>query len=425
MSLSAIRYSTAKTSNIRREQAASKTRTAPTSIYAGLRDSRGPVSRYEKAGHAMPTRAFMKAYLLSGGRLDSMGVWGFTPEMLAHLEGRFTAQECAAALAIFGRADFLNMDAVAEIVADGQTLNSPNYHAAVRGLERVKIIDAADCPTTKSLMGLGWMKQVKFDRMVADNMRAGDAVKFQAFRGWIAKNFNMRGNRVFMKARRDQFKGAGSFWIDSDTHVTVDRKLNILDVSERDHVKKGTQFVGCSLKYENFCWKTGRLNGRINKRDSQQTSAGRCYFKTNSIDHSMVGQVRIGEGWYNPGILHQARRVGQNWVLKIGATTFVWADSFDNHVEAPTLKQALEILAKRQKKAGYILSLNDVRNDRTGTAGYCLAGVKNFLSARMKWVYFLVKDFNSWAEIPAEIMAIEWHLTGPQVFSGYSNPVVS
>ena len=156
---------------------------------------------------------------------------------------------------------------------------------------------------------------------------------------------------------------------------------------------------------------------------TSHTSAGRIIYKTVNIDHSASGSIRLETGWCGESKLIQARRVGQNWVAKIGQNTFVWAASLADHVEAPTLKQALEILAKRQKKADYILSLNDVRNDRPGTAGYCLAGVKNFLSARMKWVYRLVKDFNSWAEIPAEIMATEWHLTGPQVFSGYQNPV--
>ncbi|MCC6323907.1 hypothetical protein IT400_03910 [Candidatus Nomurabacteria bacterium] len=135
------------------------------------------------------------------------------------------------------------------------------------------------------------------------------------------------------------------------------------------------------------------------------------------------------EGWENgkkeiSRSTHSVRQVGGFNVCQVGKTWFVWSGDFANHIEGTgNLKSIIELAERRKKKDSLILTLNDVRNDRSGTAGFCLYGIKCFLQVRMPHVYNLVKDYNSWSEIPEEIMAIEWPLVSKKIFRGYPSPV--
>jgi hypothetical protein len=107
-----------------------------------------------------------------------------------------------------------------------------------------------------------------------------------------------------------------------------------------------------------------------------------------------------------------------------GTTYYVWdkAEGFRSHVEGSSLKEARERFLSKKKRKGLILSLNDVRNDRTGTSAFCLAGVKNFLRRRMPHLARLIEPYSAWEQIPDEVMSIEWTLVSRDIFEGYSEP---
>jgi len=135
---------------------------------------------------------------------------------------------------------------------------------------------------------------------------------------------------------------------------------------------------------------------------------------TNLIRTVILGILFLGE------IVH-ANPTG---VCKVGITWYVWLGNFSNHIEGyGSLKSTIKMAEKRKKKDSLILDLNDVRNDRSGTAGFCLAGTKYFLQNKMPFVYRMVAQYNNWAEIPEDIMSIEWHLASKDIFTGYSSPV--
>lgn len=123
--------------------------------------------------------------------------------------------------------------------------------------------------------------------------------------------------------------------------------------------------------------------------------------------------------------LHSIRNVAGHSVCKIADTWFIWNGDFNHHFEGKgSLKSVIELAERRKKKNSPILTLNDIRNDRPGTAGFCLAGTKGFLEKRMPHLYRIVAGYSSWGEVPEDIATIEWHIADLDIFSGYPNPVV-
>jgi hypothetical protein len=132
--------------------------------------------------------------------------------------------------------------------------------------------------------------------------------------------------------------------------------------------------------------------------------------------------------WHEPKIISsltvRSRQVAGYDVCKVGDTWFVWVGDFSNHIEGcGSLKSVIDRAEKRRKKNSLILTLNDVRNDQSGTAGFCLLGTKAFLQNRMPHVFRLISKYNSWSEIPEEIMSTEWALASRDIFNGYSSPI--
>ncbi len=107
----------------------------------------------------------------------------------------------------------------------------------------------------------------------------------------------------------------------------------------------------------------------------------------------------------------------------IGDKVFVRDTNFEEHVEADTLKIALELWQKRLKKRSLILTLNDVRNDRTGTAWFCLYWTKKFAEKKMPFLYNLIKNFNDRNQVPEDIMETEFHLADKNIFNWFPSPV--
>jgi hypothetical protein len=91
-------------------------------------------------------------------------------------------------------------------------------------------------------------------------------------------------------------------------------------------------------------------------------------------------------------------------------------------MEASSLKEAVQMWNTRSKKGEpRPLTLNDVRNDRQGTSGFCLTGTKAFLENRMPHLYRLIKAYKNWQEVPAEIMSTVWDVDF-DTFKGYPVP---
>ena len=111
-------------------------------------------------------------------------------------------------------------------------------------------------------------------------------------------------------------------------------------------------------------------------------------------------------------------------VTQANGIYFAWETlrGFRHHVESRvSLKDAVNKLTSIRRVKGGILCLNDVRNDRTGTAGYCLVGVKAFAKHRMPFLYRQIEKYYTWDAIPSEIMET-LHEPLPYVWEGYSNP---
>lgn len=109
--------------------------------------------------------------------------------------------------------------------------------------------------------------------------------------------------------------------------------------------------------------------------------------------------------------------------FRIGKIYFAFKEDFNLHVEGTSLRDAIKKLEGRKFLSEYKIRLNDVRNDITGTAGFCLAGTKEFLERRIPHLYRLIKPYNKWSDVPDNLMKIRWDLIGPEIFTGFPNPV--
>lgn len=170
--------------------------------------------------------------------------------------------------------------------------------------------------------------------------------------------------------------------------------------------------------------------------DHSHTSVGLIYWTTLSSGelvmwNDMGHQLKVHSVPGTNFLVILARKFYATYIEKFyGAeearvrTYFIWdrEEGFRFHVEGSSLKDASEKLLMRKKRKGLILSLNDVRNDRTGTSAFCLAGVKNFLRRRMPHLARLIEPYSAWEQIPDEVMSIEWTLVSRDIFEGYSEP---
>jgi len=331
-----------------------------------------PVSRYLKREEvlSMPSPAWTEAFVRAGGSFDSCGSWGIYPS--DHYEKLEISPEFAGEiLALLGRADY-DYTSLPDVFASGiRPKTRAEFHACVRGIERKHLAEKAGCPT-KSLMRLGWMTEPEWTRFICRT-----------------------STRVVEGTSHNSFNGVwGEFFQ--------------------------------TLLSDEQCLKNPVFAGWVEKRPSGAEMSRR------QLSHTSVGQLKQTKG----GDLlrledekkfksHKARKLtNQISVAKVAEMWFVWNPEvgFQRHMENASLREALQLWENRSKQGEpRPLSLNDVRNDHSGTAGFCLAGTKGFLQNRMPFVYRLISRYSSWEEIPAEIMSTQWEVDF-KIFQGYPIP---
>lgn len=126
-----------------------------------------------------------------------------------------------------------------------------------------------------------------------------------------------------------------------------------------------------------------------------------------------------GVSWSNT-IQIQVRQFGEYTVLK--SKKWMALVKGRHHVSTTSgrLRELFSTMEARTRRNDGILSFNDIRNDVKGTYGYCLSGTKQFLAERMPHLHRLIEGYESWADVPEEIMSVEWHLRNPkQTLGGY------
>lgn len=386
---------------------------------------------------------FTLTYIKAGGGFDSVGYWGIIPEHLRELESQGWNYDQIALLGQGVPEDLCRFD--------GVTPN--NWKILGRGIRRSEALKKMGVEYSCSDWTLGSLPIEKFlKRLFKNGVRVTDSTPLGGGDHLLTINFllvyrpslkyeNRYGNTYTVsESFLEGFKGRP---IDEGI-ISSFLPKNFLAYCRRCTIRKeifwqsSTPFIFSSLRAAkifatraDFRWEMGCCLKGIEIRGTQ-TSCGYIF----QIHKEFLLAVEVEEnphwedGRWVQGkeinrSLYSIRQVAGFNVSKIRDTWFVWkGNNFFSHFEGEgSLKRVLEMAEKREKKNSLILSLNDVRNDKTGTAGFCLSGTRWFLKNRMPFVYRMVAQYSSWAEIPEEIMSTEWHLASRDIFQDYPSPV--
>lgn len=363
------------------------------------------LSRFNKHGIETPSDYWAFKYFEAGGLVDINNYWGYDPLSLAQFEAQgVDPVALGKVVATRGRVDYEFEEIVQMAKLGLEPRDNAEFQRNVRGIQRKEKLAKLGIPSNRGVISLGYMSKQKYFDFVAKRLEKPSKYSIMFFsrsKGCVdifptasifspgmrktAKDFYKYANREAMPKQRVR------------PYVFARKKTLIYAI-----IKNLYHFGGGECK-----------DYRAVYTDEGQVKYGQY----DGFDLSEEGLLIF------QGKALQARRVGGVWVLKINKTWFGWRNTFQYHMEGRTLRETLEKLEKRKKKDTLILCLNDVRNDRTGTAGFCLAGVKSFAADRMKFLFDLIKNYESWAEIPVEIMETEFHLADRQIFNNYPSPV--
>jgi len=383
---------------------------------------------------------FTMAYVQAGGGFDAMGHWGITPQHLSELECQGWSHKEVALLAQF----------VPESLCRYEGVNPKNYKTLERGLKRADALGKNGVEYSCSVWTLGSMPIEKFlKRLFKNGIRLtrdyGLSLEINyllVYRPYYEGHHTVYGGvNTALEAVSEGASGRRIYDIEKilpEKFLAYCRKCSKRK-GERVAVEQ-TPFIFSSLKAAKIFAKKANFNVYNNTAELRGFSlkgAIRTSYGTIlqihkqllfAVEHSSHGFYDENNNWVNSKIFgrstHAVRQVAGFNVCKIKDTWFVWNLNFSDHMEGSgDLKSVIERAEKRKKKDSLILELNDVRNDRSGTAGFCLAGTKSFLQNRVPFVYRIVAQYNSWAEIPEEIMSTEWHLASRDIFQGYPSPV--
>lgn len=365
------------------------------------------VDRYLKRGMQLPSPKWTREFVQAGGGFDSCGSWGVSPEQAVKIEALSVPAEFAGKmLALLGRADY-DYGFIVEVYNEGIVPQKrAEFHACVAGIRRQALAQKAKTEP-KSTMRLGWMSEEKFSRHIClTSARIGDATSWWYFNGVLPSEEYLGKNIVFdrwdakrpskeeMELRRQYkcrvFRPVG--WLEK-----VPPRLMAVAMRQ-----KKSYFNGYSLP-------------------SSKTSVG--HFLDCGDGETLIHSIEQYNTAAYETVLGRKIRADLS-VAKVAEMWFVWNSlvGFQNHMENASLKEAINMWENRNRRGeSRPLCLNEVRNDRTGTAGFCLAGTKSFLQNRMPFVHNLVREYSSWSEVPDEIMSTVWDVDF-KIFKGYPVP---
>jgi hypothetical protein len=388
---------------------------------------------------SVPSDSFLESYFANGGKVDGGGwsepVWGFHPSSLVSFE-EIGIDPCllGRVFSVIGRVDYGHGDSIQEIVQLGlQPRNRKEYGRNCYGIWRRDLLQKFGVSHNKGIITLGYMSNEKFARLLVSK---ATVVSRELMESYITRysSFVDLDDCINQAAYANRLM---KYWFVCESKYRKRRKNSSLSEKASYKVIRKLSVFRCRKAIE-FSFRRGKgiqLPGITMwaKKESSSTSIGTVFYASEGIDFSKEGKISGNKltksYWETKHFFNQAKKVSGYWVAReLNEKTdkdlfFIWKDSFADHIEANSLREGLEILQKLTKKQSLILCLNDVRNDRTGTAGYCLAGTKSFAEARMPFMYRLIRQYNSWCDIPEDIMSLEFNLASKEIFNGFRNPV--
>lgn len=373
--------------------------------------------------------SFMASYIEGGGGLDSYGHWGRYPSYIKNKETEgWSHYEI-----------FLLGAGVPEEYCGVEGVDQFNWKTYDKGIKRANALDSLGIEFGCSVWTLANKTQKTFLKFLFSKgfrVTSGGSTEYDPKAIWINHLVNYR--KEFNKS---DYSVKEALIIEGRVYYNVEE---ILPKNFFQYVKKSTLGLGRSRYRDNSF---GPEKPFVSKRASEiflrnaqknqwnnslfvkerqyegrTTSVGKLYH----IYQNQLFLIRKENDGFEVQKNFSIRKVavtGYN-VCKVFDTWFVWKKYFYNHIEGTgSLKSVLDRAERREKKNSLILTLNDVRNDVSGTAGFCLAGTKSFLYNKMRHVYNLIKDYDYWSSVPQDIMSLEWHLADRRIFDGYQSPL--
>lgn len=415
-----------------------------------LSDGRGSLSRFTKIRSLQfPSYSYLVQFLEAGGRIDQVSGWGYSISQLIECEAKIIEPTTLVYLFNYPqRTDYGNYEAIIWMLENGlMPRDKKEYSRNYFIYERISLLINYGLEWNRSLLSLGFLSQNKFNGYILDN------VSHETFMDTISKhqvnhfarNYDEDGNfckttplaypktKLGKKRLNDIFKYLNRKRL--RRLMDYKGKTTILSKSAKataylakmycDKTKDKNTFLGFrSYNYSRVKTSVGDIANILHlRKDGYNTH---LYLDVEVSRVGLLIQIKHERrGWdtNRTFILHKARRIKDYWVCQIDKIWFVWKDDFIDHMEATSLKDAFEKIEKRRKKDNLILCFNDVRNDRTGTAGYCISGTKSFLQNRMLFAYRLLAAYQNWSDVPSEIMELDFHLADKSIFNGYPSPV--
>lgn len=372
------------------------------------------VDRYlEREGVSLPSTEWTRDFVEAGGSFDSCGSWGITPYRAIELEFLGIPAEFAGRmLALLGRADY-DFSWTKEVFEEGiNPQKRAEFHACVNGINRQKLAQKAKAGK-RSVMRLGWMKNEEFSRYIIKTSKVvGSFTDYWTFNGISIRDEdgkllvteNFLKNPIF----------ANWFSKRPTGEVMKDRRFAKEPIRPTGWLEKVPPHLMAVAMRQNKQYYDRRTKYSTTVGEIVDCGDGGTLVSCDRYDHRNKSAKKV---------IGRKIKVDLS-VAQIKGMWFVWNPTvgFQNHMENISLKEAVRLWENRSHKGEpRPLCLNEVRNDRSGTAGFCLAGTKAFLQNRMPFVYNLIRKYSSWSEIPNDIMSTVWDINF-KVFKGYPVP---
>lgn len=384
--------------------------------YYMLEDSKGYLTRYPQEECNIP-REWMEEYIASGGGCDAMGHYGVSPTWK---DATKYAPQVMALVYEDPKLQFSG-DYFQEAWDWGlRPRTLVEGLRAAKGLRRFNyLLNLGIRPI--SPLSLGYMTKQKFITYVMKRTklsRLGIKMSLHYSQANQCDYLHMHiCGETFSVAEKNHSAGWVVTLPSSNTLYNSVRGYTNRNCGEGREWYRNPYYTVGSVRSAAVCQ---RLEVGYNLPNTCRTSVG-------YVGEASDGLFLFGkwDGSRTPMSQYSLKRLGSGlYTARIGGIVFVWEKGNFNssHVEGKDLRSAVQVILKRNRISSLILKLNDVRNDVVGTAGFCLAGTKGFLRNRMRFLFNLIQEYTSWAEIPAEIMELEFHLADASIFDGYRNP---
>jgi hypothetical protein len=101
-------------------------------------------------------------------------------------------------------------------------------------------------------------------------------------------------------------------------------------------------------------------------------------------------------------------------VIKVGNTCFAWEDSFNDHNEGKTVKEAISAFLSRTGIKSTTVSFAMVLEAKD----FCIAGTKQWLLQNIPHLGFLLQPYHKWSDVPSDLMQIQFEFESRKWFKG-------